>query len=188
MNAKTLSPTLLSTLFNIVGFQFVWFLCVSGAANENVIPGIVAAIFFAALSLYLSPHKKSDITTMCLAMPLGFLMDSALVQSNLISFSYALPSGNWAPLWIMGLWLGFAFTLNHSLKTIYKKRLHLFIFGFLGAPLVYSIATFKFGAMTFNGNMLPALLAIACVWGFGLIALQYLNTWLSASQEKSSLA
>lgn len=170
-------------IFNIIGFQIVWFLCVFGAAHKNLLPGLVASITFSVITIFLSAQRKRDLLTLCLALPIGFMVDSLLAQSALITFTHAVPHINWAPLWIMCLWLGFALTLNHSLKAIYSNSLYLFLFGFFGAPLAYSIAAYKFGAMTFNGNVMPALLAIAFVWGFGLLALQNLNRWFSANTE-----
>ncbi len=183
---KNLSIKHLHLLFNIIGSQAVWFLCVNGAANANIIPGMIAAIVFALAVTFLSTDRKRDLITLVLALPVGFIMDSALAKSGLITFSYALPSEHWAPIWIVFLWLGFSFTLNHSLQSIYAKPFAIFLFGFLGAPVAYSIAAYKFGAMTFNGDALSALIAIACVWGFGLLALQYLNTRLSATKDVSA--
>lgn len=175
MTTMNLFTKQIPLIFNIVGFQTVWFLCVYGAARSNVLPGIVAAVIFAVVSLLFSKHKKYDLMTLCLAMPIGFVMDSVLAQSKVISFSHPLPDANWAPLWIMCLWLGFALTLNHSLKSIYTKPWRILLFGFFGAPIAYSIASYKFGAMTFHGNMMIALLFIACIWGLGLSLLYFLN-------------
>jgi hypothetical protein len=183
---KILSASHLPMLFNILGFQIVWFLCVYGAAHSTIVPGLLAALIFALVVSYLSTHRKRDITTLLIALPMGFIMDSVLAKSGLITFSHSIPSENWAPFWIVCLWIGFSFTLNHSLKSIYAKPILIFLFGFFGAPLAYSIAAYKFGAMAFNGDVLPALTAIACVWGFGLMAMQYLNAWLSPNKELTS--
>ncbi len=183
---KILSTKNLPLLFNIIGFQTVWFLCVYGAAHNSFVPGLIAGTAFALAVTLLSTDRKRDLITLALALPVGFIMDSALAKSGLITFSYAVPSANWAPVWIMCLWLGFSFTLNHSLQSIYAKPLAIFLFGFLGAPLAYSIAAYKFGAMTFNADVLTALIAIACVWGFGLLALRHLNIRLSPSKEVST--
>ena len=181
-----LSTKYLPLLFNIIGFQTVWFLCVYGAAHSSIVPGLIAGTTFALAVTLLSTDRKRDLITLALALPVGFIMDSALAKSGLITFSHALPAENWAPMWIMCLWLGFSFTLNHSLKSIYAKPSAIFLFGFLGAPVAYSIAAYKFGAMTFNGDVTSALIAIACVWGLGLLALQYLNTWLSPTKDVSA--
>jgi hypothetical protein len=176
----------LPLLFNILGFQIVWFLCVHGAAQASILPGLIASIAFAVAVSLLSTNRKRDFITLSLALPIGFIMDSLLAQSGLISFSYALPSENWAPVWILCLWLGFSFTLNHSLQSIYAKPLAIFLFGFLGAPLAYAIAANKFDAMSFNGDVLSALLAIALVWGFGLLALRQLNALLHPIKEATA--
>jgi hypothetical protein len=183
---KILRAKHLPLLFNILGSQVVWFLCVNGAAQGNIVPGMIAAIFFALVVSLLSSDRKRDFITLSLALPIGFIMDSVLAKSGLITFSYAVPSEHWAPIWILVLWLGFSFTLNHSLQSIYAKPLAIFLFGFLGAPLAYSIAAYKFGAMSFNGNVLSALIAIACVWGFGLLILRQVNMRLSPIKDISA--
>ena len=167
---------------NIVGFQIVWFLCVYGAAKSILLPGLLAALIFSGLVLWLSPAPRRDLLTISVALPIGFIMDSILARSGLISFSNALPSTEWAPLWIMALWLGFAFTLNHSLKTIYNKGRNIFLFGLFGGPLAYAIAAYKFNAMSFNANTIICLIMIGMVWANGLLLIRYIDNTLNAHQ------
>jgi hypothetical protein len=68
----------------------------------------------------------------------------------------------------MALWLGFAMTLNHSLRVIYQHPWRTFLFGFIGGPMAYGIAAWRFEAMIVQANPWLAFFAVAAVWGLGL--------------------
>ena len=167
------------TLLNLVGFQAVWLTCVIGAGKGLWWPGALAAAAFALLTLAFGPQLRRDLRTLAIALPIGFAMDSVLAQSGWLRYAIAFPSADWAPLWIMALWLGFALTLNHSLHTVYRNRLYTFLFGLLGGPLAYGIAAMRFEAMTVEYRMIPSFLLIAAVWGIGLSAIRWLDRGIS---------
>ena len=156
------------TVFNVIGFQIVWLLCVTGAIRDSWLPGLIAAIVFASIVLHLSPDRRRDMQTAAIALPIGFLMDSLLAYSPVLNFANPFPSMHLAPAWIMALWVGFAFTLNHSLKAVYRNPLYLFLFGFFGGPLAYFIAAQRFQAMVFESGLGAGLLLVGVVWGLGL--------------------
>lgn len=164
---------------NIVGFQAVWLLCVYGAGNDYCLPGILAAIAFAGATLVFSPDPRKDLQTLALGLPLGALMDTLLLQTGILQFSHCTPLTGMAPIWILALWLGFALTLNHSLKRIYSNTLWLFLFGFIGAPIAYFMAAYRFNAMRLESDYITGFLAIGLVWGFGLITLRYADARIS---------
>lgn len=167
------------TVFNVVGFQIVWLLSVIGAGRGYWLPGFIAALLFAAAVLRLSPDRRKDMQTAAIALPIGFLMDSLLAFSPVLNFSSPFPSVHWAPVWIMALWIGFTFTLNHSLKAIYGNPLYLFLFGFLGGPLAYFIAAHRFQAMFFESGVGICLLTVGVVWGLGLSLIRRLDVALT---------
>lgn len=167
------------TVFNVVGFQIVWLLSVIGAARGHWLPGLIAALFFAGIVLHLSTNRRKDMQTAAIALPIGFLMDSLLAFSPVLNFSSPYPSIHWAPVWIMALWIGFTFTLNHSLKTIYVNPLYLFLFGFLGGPLAYFIAAQRFQAMFFESGVPVSLLTVGVVWGLGLSLIRWIDVALT---------
>lgn len=175
-------PQWAKTAFNIIGFQIVWFLCVYGAGKSMLLPGLLAALVFSVLVLSLSPIPRRDLLTISVALPIGFIMDSILARSELISFASSMPSSNWAPSWIMALWLGFAFTLNHSLNAIYTNSRYIFLFGLIGGPLAYTIAAYKFKAMTFNADMSLCLIMIGTVWALGLLLIRFIDNALNTKQ------
>jgi Na+/glutamate symporter len=114
-------------------------------------------------------------------------MDSILVQSQSLQFACPYPLPGLAPVWIMALWLGFALTLNHSLRSIYAKALPTFLFGLLGGPVAYGIATMRFEAMSVQGSTLECALWIGLVWGIGLSVIRWLDL-RSTSTEKGQTA
>ena len=178
-----MSSGLPHTLLNLIGFQAVWLSCVIGAGQGMWLPGLLAAALFALLMLAFGKGRRRDLRTLAIALPIGFVMDSVLAQSGWLRYAMAFPWADWAPLWIMALWLAFALTLNHSLRAVYRNRLYTFLFGFLGGPLAYGIAAARFDAMTVEHRMLPSLLLIGAVWGIGLSVIRWLDHGVSADVE-----
>ena len=174
MNTQKL-PAWSWTVLNVIGFQAVWLVCVVGAGRGVWWPGLAVAAVFAVLTLAYSPDRHRDLRTLGIALPVGFAMDSLLVQSQCLQFASPYPLPGLAPIWIMALWLGFALTLNHSLRSIYSKALPTFLFGLLGGPIAYGIATLRFEAMSIQGGTLQCALWVGLVWGFGLSAIRWLD-------------
>jgi hypothetical protein len=163
------------TAFNILGFQVVWLLSVYGAGTGLWLSGVFAALLFAAVTLLLSHDRRRDLRSLAIALPIGFAMDSLLAQSPYLDFASPYPWVDWAPAWIMALWIGFALTLNHSLKPIYRKALPTFLFGLLGGPLAYGIAAMRFGAMSVESDMLSCAVLVGLVWGAGLSLIRWID-------------
>ena len=171
------------TVLNVIGFQAVWLVSVISAGRGVWWPGLVVAAVFAVLTLAFTPERHRDLRTLCIALPVGFAMDSILVQSQCLQFASPYPIPGLAPIWIMALWLGFALTLNHSLRSIYAKALPTFLFGLLGGPIAYGIASLRFEAMSIQGGTLQCAIWVGLVWGFGLSAIRWLDL-RSTSTEK----
>ena len=178
MNQKASMPAWACTAFNVLGFQIVWLLCVVGAGRGSWLPGLLAALVFAAVMFAFSRDRRRDMQTLALALPIGFAVDSLLASSPLLDYASPFPSLRWAPAWIMGLWIGFALTLNHSLKAIYRNPGYTLLFAGLGAPLSYWIAAVKFDATRLAPEIWPSLLLVGIVWGAGLSLIRWLDTTL----------
>lgn len=183
---KSLTANLPHALLNLIGFQAVWLCCVIGAGNGDWRPGALAAAAFAFWVLTFGGNRQRDLRTVAIALPIGFVMDSVLVKSEWLRYAEAFPSSEWAPLWIMALWLAFALTLNHSLRAVYRNRVYAFLFGLLGGPLAYGIAAARFDAMTVEQRLVPSLLLIGAVWGIGFSAIRWLDCGGSNHEETST--
>lgn len=151
-------------LANIVCFQLVWMATVGGAAQGLWWAGPLAALAFAAWQVPLSPAPRADLKLMAIAAAAGFVIDSALVLSGLLSFSTPVPWDFAAPIWIIALWVAFALTLNHSMDSLKRRPVLAVLLGLLGGPLAYWVAAQVWNAVDLNGSALLALTVIGLVW------------------------
>lgn len=163
---------------NALGFQCVWFSTVGGAAAGWVWLGPAVALVFAAATLALFGRSRADTGVLMLALPLGLLLDTAWVRLGLMHFVHPWPAADWAPVWIMALWLGFALTVNHSLAWLRAHWSLAVLFGALGGPLAYLGAERLFGAVAFPAPTWQVMLVLGIAWGAVLPALLALGRLL----------
>jgi hypothetical protein len=150
-------------LINLAAFQFGWFACVWGGANELPALGAVAVAVIVAIHLLYTAHRPiPELCLILLAGLIGVAWDSALVALGWLSY----PSGNFAsgfaPYWIIAMWMLFATTLNVSLGWLKQRALLGVLMGAIGGPLAY-YAGFKLGGVEFN-TMALGLGAQAAGW------------------------
>lgn len=165
-------------IFNVVGFQAVWFASVLGAANGLPWAGPAMLLVYAALHLRFSPDRIGDLRMLAIAMILGFVADSLLAVSGLLVYASPWPSEALAPAWILAMWAGFALTLNHSMSFLRGRAWMAFAFGALGGPVAYLGASRGFDAVTFPIDLTMAMVALALVWGAAMPALYALHAAL----------
>ena len=72
------------------------------------------------------------------------------------------------------MWIGFATTINHSLKWIKNNYFLAFIMGFIFGPLSYLTGE-KFGAIQFNVSLSFSLFLLAFSWGIVMLLVLVLN-------------
>lgn len=152
---------------NMLGYQVVWFVAVSGAGRDLAWPGVAAGGIFAAWQLARSAERALEVRLILVALALGALLDGALAASGLLHYAApapALPPGG-APVWILALWLAFALTLNRSLRWFQGKVLWGALFGAIGGPLAYAAAARLAGAVTFAAPMWHGETAVGAGWG-----------------------
>ncbi len=177
----------MNAILNAVAFQIVWACSVGGAAQGWWWAGPLALLVFATWQLPRSHCWQADLRLMIFAALLGFLVDSLWIQAQWLQFTAPTPSTQWAPIWIVTLWMAFALTLNHSLR-LFKQRLVLAaLFGLLGGPLSYWIASWAWQAVSLPHDEGLALLSIGVAWALltpGLLSLS--NRWSSTEAGRSS--
>ena len=149
---------------NAVAFQLVWIASVGGAARGLWWAAPLAAGAFAAYELLCGATARADAILILLAMVLGFVADSAVVQAGLADYTSALPSVRFAPLWIVALWANFALTLNHSLAWLQGRPWLAAALGAVGAPLSYFFAAHTWHALTLTEPLLITLGALGAIW------------------------
>jgi hypothetical protein len=155
-------------ILNYAGFQIGWFLLVLTQSGW----AILWALAFVAMHAVVFGNKREWQTVIPIMM-FGLLVDLIWHLSPAVQF---IGTGQPVPLWLVGLWLTFPLTLNHSLAWL-KGRLSLQIaLGVFGGGGSYVAGT-QFGA----AEMEPwALVAVPLAWGIWLPLFYW---WIDRSQH-----
>lgn len=153
---------------NAVGYQVVWFACVSGAAAGLAWPGLLAFCLFATAILGFGGKRAADLRALMIVVPIGFLLDSAFALSGWLHYSQQWPIAG-APLWIGAIWAAFALTLNHSLRFLAGRPWLAAILGAIGGPCAYAAAR-ALGAVVFAVPDAVALSVLSVSWAIVLPA------------------
>ncbi len=146
-----------STLRNVLWYQSIWFLAITlGPAAEIPV--------FMLLTWHLARAKDGtgEFIVVLACGTAGYLADSLLASLGLYQFNHAtgqLP----APLWLLGLWLGFAGSLRHSLAYLTRRPRLLTAAGAIGAPLSY-LAAMRLDAVAFPHGIPLTLTVIGITW------------------------
>ena len=149
---------------NVIGFQAVWMASIAGAGQGYAWTGPVAALLFVAAMLAFGGKARADLRMLALALPVGFLLDSAFAASGWLRYAVPVPWVSAAPVWIWSLWAGFALTLNHSMSFLRDRPWASAVFGLVGGPLAYWTAAGAFDAVSFGVPVSWALAALAIGW------------------------
>lgn len=134
-------------LINFVAFQLGWFACVLSAASNKPSIGIVCAILLLCLHFFLSTQARRDLVLITSIALIGSSWDSLLTWQQLMIFSSGQYHHNLAPVWISGMWLMFATTINVSLRWLYGRYVLAAILGAIAGPLAYQAGA-ALGAVT----------------------------------------
>ncbi len=155
------------TLYNFAAYQLAWFAVLIGAARGVAWAGAALALLVAAAHLALRRDPR-ELRLMGLAAIIGVLIDSTLALSGQVRFAAAWP-GEFAPYWMLSLWIVFATTLNHSLRWLMVRPLAAGIGGAIGGPLAY-LAGERLGALDI-ATPATALPLIALLWTAAMVTL-----------------
>ncbi len=174
-------------ILNAVGYQLVWLISVASAAGGHLWIGPLAAVAFAIVVLAFGGHRGADLRLIPLAVLIGALADSAWIELHWIDYRAPWPFKSLAPGWIIGLWLAFAMTLNHSLGFLKSRYALAAIFGAIGGPLAYWGAARGFGALHFDASIVTVLLGLSVAWAALVALLVWLAARLGVSQTRLAL-
>lgn len=158
---------------NFLGSQLLWMAAVGGAAHGQAWLGPLAFVLFAIFQLSPRFRARWDVGLMLLALPMGLLVDTAMAASGLLRYASPIPHPGIAPIWILALWMGFALTFNHSLAYVMRRPLLAVLFGALGGPLSYWIASRTWGAVQFTDSLPSVLLPLGALWGAAMGLFSY---------------
>lgn len=176
----------MSNWLNFIASQLLWMAAVGGAARGLGWLGPLCLLLFAAVQLLPRFRARGDVGLMLLALPVGFMVDTTMAASGLLRYASPFPSAAVAPVWILSLWMGFALTLNHSMSGIIRRPLLAIVFGVLGGPLSYWIASRTWGAVQFTDYCAAVLVPLAALWGAAMGLLSYATLRLARTPLPSS--
>jgi hypothetical protein len=152
-------------LYNFAAYQLAWFAVIIGAAQGFAWAG--AAVAMVVVGIHLSLHRDpTEFKLIGLAALIGILVDSSLVMTGQIRFA-AAGAVNFAPYWMLSLWIAFATTLNHSLRWLTCRPVAAALGGALGGPLAY-LAGERLGALTLATSTIT-LPFIAMLWMLAMV-------------------
>ena len=149
-------------LINIASFYLGWFACVLGATRNMPWLGALVMAALLVLHLVLTENRTRELRFILVTGLLGTSLDSLLMLSGLYTFTNHTLA--WlCPVWLTALWMGFASTLNHSMRWLYGRYRLACLFGAVGGPLSY-YAGVRLGALTFVPSAEVALTVLIIVW------------------------
>jgi hypothetical protein len=147
---------------NFVAFQAGWWACVLGTAYDMPATGSLFAAVIVATHIALVSRPLQELRLVAIALLIGVVWDSLLLQSGWLDFSGGFLLPRTAPHWILALWALFAITLNHSLAWLHGRLPAAALLGAIAGPLAYWGGE-KLGAVIFI-EPLYASTALAAGW------------------------
>lgn len=148
-------------IINFVLFQLAWFCCVLGAAKAMPWLGVAATAIILLWHFKMAKQAKPEALLLLISLAIGATFDQAMLSYGLIDYAHHGWSNSIVPVWILALWLGFASTLNVSLRWMRNRYLIAIAFGAIGGPLAYLSAT-KLGALKLQGTL--SYIALSIGW------------------------
>ena len=88
---------MLNALINFLGFQSVWFLSLFGAGTHRSWLGAIALVAFTAWHFRSVANPRAEIVIVLIACAVGFVVDTAFIQANLLAYAEPLPFAAVAP-------------------------------------------------------------------------------------------
>ncbi len=170
---------------NFVAFQALWTANVVGAGQGYSLLGPLLLAAYLPVHFYLSGTRKQDLWLVVIAAVAGTLIDSTYAWAGWLDFHGLGLVPHLAPLWITGLWVNFALTVNHSLRLLQGKPLLAALLGAAGVPLAYWGGT-ALGAATLQPPLWLALGGIALAWLLACPALFETARWLNTRASRAT--
>lgn len=146
-----------SLLYNLVLFQVLWFTAVLGT-NQYLL--VVALLL--VLHLCWCSNRRAELFLLLTAATAGIICDSIMTNAGI--YVFAAETQSWpVPYWLIGLWLGFAATLRHSMAPLLHRPLLFTLLSVVAAPLSY-LAAAKLGAVEFPQGQLITAAVVGLYW------------------------
>jgi hypothetical protein len=160
-------------IVNLLLFNLNWFACVIGGAAWGSM-GLIALLTYSA---YVGSWRTDIRLALSLAV-CGWIVDSLWIYFGVLDYGTA-----YAPVWIVMLWVGLAFTLNHSMSPFISKPLIGGLAAAVAAPLTYLSGAALGAVNVLNATGILLISLVWCVLFFGIFRYLQLHKEKSASLE-----
>jgi hypothetical protein len=168
-------------LINLSLFKAGWLAAVFSAAASLPSVGTAVIGIAALVHVVLSAKPQNELRLLALAAAIGFVWESSLVASGLVSYGTGTLIPGLAPYWIVAMWVLFATTLNIGMRWLRKSMAVAVLFGAVGGPLSF-FAGEKAGAVVFSDSV-TALVVIGLGWA---VFLPLLVRYAARNDERSA--
>ena len=163
----------MALLVNFIGFQVGWFACVSGAANDKELLGIIIALGVIIYHVINQGDSRKELKLVLAATVIGLLWETWVLNLDILRYPSHPEALFWAPTWLIMMWALFATTINLSMGWL-KGRWILSVFmGAVFGPLAF-IGGEKLGAVVFLDSTM-SIITLSIGWGL----LMPLLLWIS---------
>lgn len=160
-------PTTRSRIINALIFQIAWIVCVLGGSWVAITTTLV--VLFLHLQQVREPRREAAFVIQTTV--LGFLCDTALIQSGVLLTQESLP-----PLWLTCLWALFATTVGYALRFFLQRPWLSMWAGGVFAPMSY-FAGARLAGIDLMTPLWMALVYVALIWALVFPLLNYLYRW-----------
>ena len=166
---------------NILAFQVLWISLVLSGPYQQEAAALGLLGLWLIGHLYYSRHRATDIKLLVLAVAIGPLGDTLLIQLGLIQFEGTVLFSGLPPLWVYGLWACFSQLLNHGMAHLHGRWGLIGIIALFSAPMAYTGGA-ALGAAQMLEPAWRCQLAVAVCWSIILPVLMRAASMARASQ------
>lgn len=169
-------------LLNFALFQAGWFVCVLGAASGRAWFGMGLGLALVVVHLILVPQPGREGVLLAWALLAGIVIDSVHVRTGALVFTSGVVHPDFAPPWILVLWLQFASTLRFSLSWLRGRYVLGSLLGFGAGVLAYAAGA-RLGAAQLGPHTVRSLLQIGVGWSVALPLLLFVAQRTSSPED-----
>ncbi|MBT8040013.1 MAG: DUF2878 domain-containing protein [Gammaproteobacteria bacterium] len=181
---------MLKQITNLILFKAGWLACILLATAG--LPGfaLLAALTAAMLHLAITSAFAKETLLLAVAGLAGLTWETILQATGLVSFRGHPGDAVLAPLWMGGLWLLFATTINHGLRWSKRSFRLSALVGAVSGPIVF-LSGSQLGLVTLNAPLV-AVTVIGLAWSVLLPALNLAadaitdSTWFENAIDSSA--
>lgn len=159
---------------NILGFHVVWLSWALSVPELKWVTPLLISVVFLGIHFYLTDQTKVEISLIFSSLLLGGVMDTVLLQSNMMVYGLANPDpfSYIEPSWMIMLWACWGCTVRTSLMWLHRLTWLKYPISAVGGLLSYEAAE-SMGILTlkdpsaqwillvFWGCLIPSLLWVS---------------------------